>query len=350
MTRPAVEKRTAEQIIAAMPKAELHVHLDGCLRLTTVVELARIQRIELPVPLDGLNDACVVPDDCPSLADYISRFVIPLSVLQTPDALARAVYELCEDARSENVRYLEPRFAPVLHTQNGMSHCDVIAAACRGWDEGSRAFGLTGGLILCAMRDRPPVENLRLAMDGERFLGAGVVGFDLAGDEAPYPILDHQDALLYAKAAGYGLTAHAGEGAGAQSVRDAVEAIGVSRVGHGTRSGEDHTLLPVLRDRAVSLDMCPTSNLQTKAVTRLADHPIRTYFNFGIPVTVSTDSRTCSDTTVSVEMQRIHRALDFSIDELWRMTLTALEVGFAPADQRTRLRAEYEAEMESVLA
>lgn len=332
-------------LISAMPKCELHVHLDGCLRIATIAELAQEQEIELPVSRQELDGACVVPEDCPNLAAYLDRFVIPLMVLQEPEAVERVVYELCEDARRENVRYIEPRFAPSLLTRHGMTHAEVIAAACRGWRAGARSFGLTGGLILCAMRHRPPDQNLEVARAGERFLGDGVVGFDIAGDEAPHPILEHSHALLYAKAAGYGLTAHAGEGAGARSVCDAVKVIGVSRVGHGTRSGEDHTLLRELRDRRVSLDMCPYSNVQTKSVRSLAHHPIRGYFDLGIPVTVSTDSRTCSDTTISREMERIQSALSFTIGELWTMTLTALEVGFAPQPDRIKLREAYKREM-----
>ncbi len=332
-------------LINRMPKAELHVHLDGCLRVSTISQLARDHDIPLPVREEELEDACVVPEECRSLAQYLERFVIPLSVLQQPEALERVVYELCEDARRENVRYLEPRFAPSLHTRAGMSLTDAIAAVTRGWQAGARDFGLEGGIILCAMRHRPPEQNLEVARAGERFLGHGVVGFDIAGDEAPFPILEHLDAMQYAREAGYGMTAHAGEGAGAESVRDAVEVVGVSRIGHGTRSREDPGLLPLLRERGICLDMCPYSNVQTKSVSCLSAHPIRFYYDYGIRVTVSTDSRTCSDTTVSREMIRIHEALDFQLDELWQLTVTALEVGFADAACRETLRQEMAAEM-----
>lgn len=347
-TPEAYKSLPVNEVIGRMPKAELHVHLDGCLRVETVAELAAQQGIQLPVPPDRLHGACVVPEDCPSLAEYLDRFVIPLMVLQRPDALERAVYELCEDAERENVRYIEPRFAPSLLNKRGMSVEEAIAASTRGWHAGARDFGLEGGIILCAMRHRPPEQNLEVAKAGERFLGDGVIGFDIAGDEAPYPILDHEAALLYARAVGYGMTAHAGEGAGADSVRAAVEVIGVSRVGHGTRSREDQTLLPVLRERGISLDMCPHSNVQTKAVDSLAHHPLRYYFDYSIPVTVSTDSRTCSDTTVSREFERVHESLGFTITEIWKMTRTALEVGFAGPEARARVLREYEIEMSSL--
>ncbi len=345
VTSPIESQKDVIDIVNRMPKAELHVHLDGCLRLNTIIELAAQQGIDLPVPTEDLAEACVVPEDCPSLTEYLDRFVIPLMVLQRPEAVERAVYELCEDARRENVRYIEPRFAPSLLNKNGMSFDEAIAASARGWRAGAKDFGLEGGIILCAMRHRPPEQNLEVAKAGERYLGEGVVGFDIAGDEAPFPLLEHQASLLYAKSAGYGVTAHAGEGAGPQGVREAVEVIGVSRIGHGTRSREDPTLLPVLRDRHISLDMCPYSNLQTKSVSSLEAHPIRFYFDYSIPVTVNTDSRTCSNTTVSQEMVRIHQALDFSVQELWKMTSTALDVGFAPEAGRNRLRSEFQAEM-----
>jgi adenosine deaminase len=336
---------SADAVIAAMPKAELHVHLDGCLRLPTIAALAAEHGIDLTVPAERLRDACIVPDECPSLAAYIERFVIPLMVLQRPEALERAVYELCQDAAGENVRYIEPRFAPSLHMRQGMTVDGAISAACRGWAAGSRDFGLEGGLILCAMRHRPPEQNLEVARIGAKHLGRGVIGFDIAGDEAPYPILEHLEALRYAKAAGYGLTAHAGEGAGAESVRAAVEVVGVSRVGHGTRSCEDPSLLGVLRERMTCLDMCPYSNVQTKSVVDLRSHPLRFYYDLGIPVTVSTDSRTCSDTTVTLEMQRVAAALDFQVAELWHITMTALDVGFAPVEVRRQVREEYVEEM-----
>jgi adenosine deaminase len=337
-------------ILARMPKAELHVHADGCLRVTTILDLAQQQGITLPVPPEDLPLACVAPSDCPSLAVYLDRYVIPLMVLQTPEALERMVYELCEDARRENVRYLEPRFAPGLHQRSGLRLGEIVGAALRGWQAGRQDFGLEGGLILCAMRHHPPEENLAMARAGERYLGQGVVGFDLAGDEAAYPILEHREALLYARSAGYGMTAHAGEAAGAQSVRDAVEVIGVSRVGHGVRAREDPDLLPVLRDRGITLDMCPTSNVQTKAVPSLAAHPIRYYYDRSIRVTVGTDARTTSDTTVTEEMLRINQALGFRMPELQHITRMALEAGFADASTRVRLAREYEMEMAALLA
>lgn len=334
-----------DHLLAVMPKAELHLHLDGCLRLETIADLARQQGLVLPVPPDRLAEICVAPDACQDLIQVLSYFVTPLAVLQTPEALTRVTYELCEDVRAENVQYVEIRFGPSLHRERGMSREEAIAAVVQGWEEGRRAFGLTGGVILCALRHLPPEETMAVAQAGISFLGKGVVGFDLAGDEAHYPILLHREPLLWAREAGYGLTAHAGEAAGAQSVRDAVEEIGVSRVGHGVRAGEDPTLLPILRDRRVGLDMCPTSNIQTCAVPSLTHHPALHYYRYGIPVTINTDNRTVANTSETQEMSLGYHQMGFTLEELAAMTLTAVEVGFAPRQERQEIRQRFQQEM-----
>ena len=335
------------EFLAAMPKAELHLHLDGCLRLQTIADLAMQQEIALPVPPDRLGEVCVAPPRCRDLVEVLSYFVTPLEVLQTPQALERVTYELCEDLHGENVRYVEIRFAPSLHRERGMRLDQVIEAVARGWQAGRRAFRLSGGVILCGMRHLPPEETLRAARAGAPFLGRGVVGFDLAGDEAHFPVAPFRDALLWAKDAGYGMTVHAGEAAGARSVRDAVEMIGVSRIGHGTHAGEDPALLGVLKDREITLEMCPTSNVQTGSVSNLAAHPLPRYYRQGIRVTVNSDNRTVADTTLDRELRRALE-MGLSPSDLAAMTLMALEAGFADMSERRALQAELQGEMEAL--
>lgn len=330
--------------LARMPKAELHVHLDGCLRIETIAELAAQQSVPLPGS-ERLVEQCIAPDACLDLMHLLSYFAVPISVLQTPSALERVTYELCQDARRENVRYLEIRFAPALHRERGMGLQEIIRAVVSGWHAGSREFGLAGGIILCGMRQMAPEDTFAVARAGIPFLGNGVVGFDLAGDEANYPVLLHREPLLFAKDAGYGMTVHAGEAAGAQSVRDAVEEIGVSRVGHGVRSGEDPSLLQVLRDRRITLDTCPTSNVQTRSVPSFDAHPLPVYYRSGIQVTINSDNRTVSNTTMTRELTLAHDEMALTIGELASMTLTALDAGFADTDVRHQLRAEYYDEM-----
>jgi adenosine deaminase len=305
--------RQVTETITAMPKAELHVHLDGCVRR--------------------------------SLVEYLALFATPLSVLQTAEALERVTYELCEDLHAERIRYAEIRFAPALHTERGLSLDDVIAAVVRGWTAGRRDFSLRGGILLCAMRHLTPEENMAVALAGLKYLGNGVVGFDIAGDEANFPVLLHREPLLFARDAGYGMTIHAGEAAGPRSVRDAVEEIGATRIGHGVRSGEDPSLLPLLRDRHITLELCPTSNLQTHAVRSLRGYPLMHYYRFGIPVTINTDSRTVSNTTVTGELQLSGSELGLPVTDLARMTLMAVEAGFDDSVVRRELVAAMRQEM-----
>jgi adenosine deaminase len=297
------------------------------------------------VPREQLAEACVAPATCRDLVEVLSYFALPVRVMQTPQALERVTYELCEDVRRENVRYVEIRFAPALHRERGMSLPDIIAAVVRGWDAGRRTFGLTGGIILCGLRNLSPEATMEVAQAGVPFLGNGVIAFDLAGDEAHFPVLVHREPLLWARSAGYGMTVHAGEAAGAQSVRDAVEVIGVSRVGHGLRAEEDPSLLPVLRDRHITLEMCPTSNIHIKAIPNVASHPLARYYRFGIPVSINSDNMTVSSTSVQHELQLTHEYLGLSVQDLARITLIAVAAGFADAGERQAVRQEYQNEM-----
>lgn len=335
----------ATALISAMPKTELHLHLDGSLRVSTLLDLAQKHEVALPAEPEQLSQHCVVPEDCQDLVQMLSYFALPVSVLQTRESLERVTYELCQDVRRENVRYVEIRFGPTLHRNGGMGLDEIIGAVVKGWEVGRKAFGLSGGIILCALRNLRPDENLEVAKAGVRFLGQGVVGFDLAGDEANFPLLLHREPLLWAKSAGYGMTAHAGEASGAQSVRDAVEVIGVSRVGHGVRADEDPTLMSLLREWRISLDMCPTSNVQTRSVPDLSHHPLARYYRQDIRVTASTDNRTVSDTTMSRELELSHRYMGLSIPDLARITITSLEVGFAPESDRRGLILDYKREL-----
>ncbi|GAC1625714.1 MAG: adenosine deaminase [Chloroflexota bacterium] len=347
-TRVEKANRSSEHVIAAMPKAELHVHLDGCVRLDTVADLAAEQKLALPVPHERLSEVCVAPPECQDLMHVLSYFATPLSVLQTAGALERVTYELCEDLSAENVRYLEIRFGPSLHQAAGLSLHDIIAAVVRGWHAARQVFNLSGGIILCALRQRSPADTRTVAEAGLPFLGNGVVGFDLAGDEARFSVLLHRESLLWARAAGYRLTVHAGEAAGPQSVRDAIETVGADRIGHGVRSEEDPSMVGVLRDTGVTLEMCPTSNVHTCAIRDLESHPLMRYYRAGVNVTVNSDNRTVSSTTMTRELLLSHKQLDVHVADLARMTLTAVEAGFDDLDERRTLLRDFRHDMESL--
>jgi adenosine deaminase len=305
----------------AIPKAELHLHLDGSVRPRTVLELARANGVSLPTedPVK-LVDFLEANDRTSSLVEYITYFELPIAVLQTVPALEQATYEL--------------------HVQRGLSLTDVIRAVLSGWAAGRKDFGLEGGIIITALRDMPPAQNLALAQVAGRFVNEGVVGFDLAGDEAGHPPILHEDAFRLARSLGLKITIHAGEAAGPESVRQAL-AMGAMRLGHGVRAQEDSEVLAEIRENGVQLDTAPTSNAQTKAVRRLEDHPLRRFFEQGIKVTISTDSRTVSRITLTQEYQNVVRALGCTRDQIWAMNLQALEGGFGDQLTRARLRHQF---------
>jgi adenosine deaminase len=325
----------------AMPKAELHLHLDGSVRTQTVLELAMQGGVPLPTQdPEKLKDFLQATDNTASLVEYIAYFELPIAVLQTVPALERATYELCADLKKDNVRYAEIRYGPWLHVQQGLSLTDVVRAVLSGWNAGRRAFGLEGGIIVTALRDMPPAQNVSLAQVAGRFVSDGVVGFDLAGDEAGHPPILHEDAFRVARSLGLNITIHAGEAAGPESIRQAIS-MGARRLGHGVRAQEDSEVVSMIRENGIQLDTAPTSNAQTKAVRRFEEHPVKRFQEQGIKVTVSTDSRTVSDITLTQEFENIARLLGCTRQQIWAMNLQALEGGFGDQVTRARLRHEF---------
>jgi adenosine deaminase len=240
----------------------------------------------------------VAPDDCHSQSEYISYFQPAIAVMQTAGALERIAFELCEDSASENVDYLEVRWAPRLHTRRGLDVDQVIRAVLSGL----RAGPITAVAIVCAMRQHAPEDNVELARRAGSFAGQGVVGFDLAGDEVRYPAAPHAPAFQAARAAGLRLTCHAGEAGDPSHVEDAL-ALGVERIAHGVIGARRPRIVERIRSEGVVLDMCPTANWKCKAVPTLAEHPLAALVRSGVRCTISTDSRTVANTTLSHEYE-----------------------------------------------
>jgi adenosine deaminase len=238
------------------------------------------------------------PEDCPSQAAYIEYFDDAIAVMQTEAALERIAYELCVDSAADNVDYLEVRWAPRLHLRQGLSSEKVIEAVLSGLAGGP----IRATAIVCAMRQHAPTDNVDLARAAGRFAGRGVVGFDLAGDEARFPASFHRAAFEAARAAGLRLTCHAGEAGEPASVEQALD-LGVERIAHGVIGARDPGIVARIRAEGVVLDMCPTANWKCKAVSRLAEHPLPGLVRGGVRCTISTDSRTVADTTLSREFQ-----------------------------------------------
>lgn len=286
-----------------IPRYELHCHLDGSVRPATIADLAREQGTPLDRPV---RDLVVAPADCGSLTGFLPYLDLPLQVLQTPDALTRAARELVEDWRDDGVAYGEVRFAPQLHSRQGMTLDDAVNAVTEGLTQGHAATGVASGLLLCCLRYQTPDESLAVAEAALRHRDH-VVGLDLAGDETLFPAHPHTAAFDAAHAAGLPCTVHAGEAAGPYSIWQAIDVLGARRIGHGVRCASDTALLNRLRADRIALEMCPTSNVQTGAVPSLSAHPAAALLSRGLPVTISTDTRTTSETTLQHEFDTLRR-------------------------------------------
>lgn len=316
-----------------LPKAELHVHLDGSLRPSTMIELAAERGIPLPSIDAGELERRLVANDARSLEDYLTAFEVTVSVMQDAPALERIAYELAEDQASEHVRYAEVRFCPLLNTRGGMDAEDVLRAVLGGLERAREQLGIDSRVIVCALRHFPPSSSVELAELAVSMRDRGVCGFDLAGPEAGHPVRDHAEAFAIAYRHGLPVTIHAGEAAGAESIREALDFGHASRIGHGTRLWEDRELARRVLDDGIVLEICLTSNVQTRAVAAYEAHPLRRYYDVGIPVALCTDNRLVSGVTLTGEYVRARDALDFSWDELVGIAVTGFQHAFGPVDQ-----------------
>lgn len=309
---------------------ELHLHLDGSLRPETVWELAKEQNIKLPAnTVDEVRDQMQVPEDCRTLEEYLTRFDLPLLVLQTREALERAAFELTEDLAKEGVTYAEIRFAPQLSIKGGMTQEQAVEAAIEGVKRGMEQYpSIRVGLILCCMRGEDNEEwNLQTVETAKKYLGDVVCAVDIAGAESLYPT--ERFASVFEKVREYGLpsTIHAGEAAGPESMKTAL-AFGAKRIGHGVAAVEDPELVRRLIEEQITLEVCVTSNYQTKVVPSIEAHPIRRLFNAGVRVTVNSDNRTVSNTNVRKELDILRNVFGFKEQEIEKMEEYAWEARF----------------------
>jgi adenosine deaminase len=332
-----------------MPKAELHVHLDGSLRPATMIDLARTANITLPThDPDALRQWMLV-SDARNLEDYLARFEYTIALLQSPDAIERVAYEMVADAATDGLRYLEVRYCPELSTREGLSMDQALAAEWRGLQRGERDFNVVARIINCTLRQFDPQRSIAIAEHSVRMRDHGVVGFDVAGPEAGHPPGLHREAFDIAARGGLGITVHAGEGAGWESIAEAIHSCRATRVGHGTRLFENPELLRYVRDRRICLEINITSNVQTRVVRAAADHPVRSYYHEGLAVTLCTDSWLMSGVALTDEYLTAHRDLGFSRTELESMALAAFEHAFLPWPERAVLLARARADVASLL-
>ncbi len=328
--------------IRAVPKTDLHVHLDGSLRPETIVELAAEHDVDLPTHDPRELSEYFFVRDAQNLEDYLARFDVALSVMQRPSALERIAYELCEDAAAENVRYTEIRYSPILVTRYGLPLPGAVDAPLRGMRRAEEEFGIRSNLIICGIRNMEPHVSRDLADLTIAYKNRGVVAFDLAGAEYNYPAKKHKNAFYMVRNANIGATIHAGEAYGPESIHQAIHYCGAQRIGHGTRLHEDPDLMQYVNDFQIPLEICLTSNVQTRAVPDFESHPVRRYFNEGLMVSLHTDNRLMSGTTVTEEYVRAWKHLDFTLDEIAEMILNGFRSAFLHRMEKGALLAEVE--------
>jgi len=339
------------ELIEKLPKTDLHVHLDGSLRLATILDLAQKEKIELPATDEaGLRAAMNLGQLCGSLVEYLKAFDVTLRVMQSQAALTRIAYELAEDAAKENVRYMEVRYAPMLHTREGLKLTEVVEAVLSGLRAAQESFGIESNVIICGIRNVSAESSLEMAELAVAYKGRGVVGFDLAGAEYDHPAKHHRGAFQLVRDNNINVTIHAGEAYGPESIAQAIHVCGAHRIGHGCRLRENGDLLHYVNDHRIALEVCPSSNLQTGAIRDLRSHPIKLYKNLGLRVTVNTDNRLVTDTTVSKELWLCHTELDFTLDDIKAVILSGFKSAFLPFHVKQQYLRKVSQELDSFKA
>jgi adenosine deaminase len=332
-------------VLQSLPKVLLHEHLDGVLRPQTVIELAKSNDYDqLPTQNpeelarwfhQGANQG--------SLPKYLEGFAHTIAVMQTEEALERVAYEQAEDLSHDGVVYFETRFAPLFHTRKGLTHQQVVSAALKGLERGRKDFGVSSGLIICAMRNMDvSLEMAELAVD---FRQRGVVGFDLAGEEGGYPPKKHVDAFHYIQRQNFNITVHAGEGFGKESIWQAIQYCGAHRIGHGTRLVDDIAvtdgkvvklgdLAQYVLDKRIPLEICLLSNVHVGAARSLAEHPFKLFYQEKFRVTLNTDNRLMSNTSMTKEFEAARDTFGLTMDDFEKITINAMKSAFLPYDRR----------------
>ena len=331
--------------LQSLPKVLLHEHLDGVLRPQSIIELAKnLDYDQLPTQdteelarwfHQGANQG--------SLPKYLEGFAHTIAVMQNEEALERVAYEQAEDLSHDGVVYFETRFAPLFHTRRGLTHQQVVSAVLKGLERGRKDFGISSGLIICAMRNMDvSLEMAELAVD---FRQRGVVGFDLAGEEGGYPPKKHVDAFHYIQRQNFNITVHAGEGFGKESIWQAIQYCGAHRIGHGTRLVDDIAvtdgkvvklgdLAQYVLDKRIPLEICLLSNVHVGAARSLAEHPFKLFYQERFRVTLNTDNRLMSNTSMTKEFEAARDTFGLTVDDFEKITINAMKSAFLPYDRR----------------
>jgi len=319
-----------------LPKIELHLHLDCSLSYDVV------SKLDPGITKEQYRSTFIAPDKCDDLADYISRSQRPIELMQSREALELVVEDLFRQLKADNVIYAEMRFAPLEHSCKHLTPAEVVEAVNKAVVRQVNKTGIEAGIILCTLRHYSEQQSMETVKLVEQFRDSRVVGFDIAGDEAGYPIDNHISAFKYANRQNLNCTAHAGEARGAESVWETLREFKPSRIGHGVRSIEDPELIEFLKDKGIHLEVCLTSNIQTDVFDKITDHPVDRLFRSKVSLSINTDGRAISDVTLGDEYQILEKVFDWRLDQLKRCNLEAIKHAFTTEIVKDRLRRQIE--------
>lgn len=316
-------------MIEKLPKVELHIHLDGSIRPSTAAYL-------LNKSIDDVSNNMIASDKCEDLNEYLTKFDYPEKILQTKENLERVAYELALDLKKDNVIYAEIRFAPLKHIKEGLTLDSVVDSVLDGLSK----VNIKTNLILCMMRNDTYSDNLKVIELASKYLNKGVCGIDLAGAEALYKTSSFKELFVMAKKYNIPFTIHSGEADGYDSILATIN-FGATRIGHGIRAIEYDDLINLIIDNNILLEVCPTSNVQTNAVDKYTDHPIKKLIDKGVNVSINTDNRTVSNISLNLEYKKLQESFGFTKELFIKTNLNAIEHAFVSLDEKAKLKKEY---------
>jgi len=316
---------------AALPKVELHLHLDCSLSYDVV------KKIDPSVTEEIYRDDFIAPAKCLDLVDFLKRAVKGFSLMQTREQLQWVVEDVFNQLKADNTLYAEIRFAPFLHLEKGLTPYEVVETIEAATAEAVQQTGVEARLILCTLRHYTEAQSMATVKLVEQFKGTYVAAFDIAGDEAGCPVTNHIAAFNYAREKGIDITAHAGEASGPESVWETLKEFAPSRIGHGARSIEDKNLVSHLRDKKIHLEICPSCNVQTSMYDQYKDHPVDQLKKAGVSLNINTDCRTIVDITLNLEYQQLTDNFGWTKQDFYDCNVNALKAAFIPEDLKSKL-------------
>lgn len=323
-----------------MPKLDLHCHLDGSMEIKSTQDL--LKGLGEEYSISELEKLLKAPMDCQSLAEYLERFDLPIKCIQTKEGLFASAKELALDAAKENVKYLEVRFAPSFSTSQGLSIRDILESVQEGLKSAEKEADIKSGIIVCGMRNLDMDTNISMLKASRELLGEGVVACDLAGDEKAYPTTMFNDFFKLAREFDMPFTIHSGECGSVGNIKTAIE-YGAKRLGHGIAMGTDDELMKLCANKNIGVELCPTSNLQTKAVIDFSDYPYESMMKNNVPISINTDNRTVSDTTSTKEFERLCSQFTLTDEDLKKIYQYSVDMSFATDDVKHELLKKWEA-------